>query len=272
MRSKAGKNSSDLADWKKISGQQFRNIFASAKKIVNVSYQFPAKNESMRGKRLLFFSDLHYDYRQIKGNDLIKKINGAAPDWILFGGDLISYSAFLRPALDIIRELNSKRLKLAVLGNWDKRRRRWLPHIEWNKYHASAGFRLLVNDSAVDDGIYFYGTDDCKAGIPDIEVPKDENIFSVIISHNPDTVVDFFKPEDLRRVDLILCGHTHGGQVRMPFFGALKTSSRYWKKFEYGRFLNEKTGTQMIVSSGIGTTYKPWRFCCPPEIVIIDFI
>lgn len=272
MKNKPGTKYFTLAAWKKIAGQRFKNIFASGNKIVTVNYQIPVKQEELKGKRLLFFSDLHYDYRHVNGDELVSKINEARPDWILFGGDLISYSSFLKSALDLLRKLDPKPLKLAVLGNWDKRRRRWLPHIEWVKYFSSAGFRLLVNDSVSDKGIYFYGTDDYKAGIPDFNPSRDRNNFSILISHNPDTVIDFFTPGDLASVDLVLCGHTHGGQVRIPFFGALKTSSRYWKKFEYGYFINQETGTRMIVSGGVGTTYKPWRVCCPPEIVLIEFI
>jgi uncharacterized protein len=69
-----------------------------------------------------------------------------------------------------------------------------------------------------------------------------------------------------------LAGHTHGGQVRMPFYGALLTMSRFDKKYEMG--LHTVSGTSLFVSRGIG--FEPRmpriRFFCRPEIAVIDVV
>ena len=88
---------------------------------------------------------------------------------------------------------------------------------------------------------------------------------SIVISHNPDAIMEF--TADLGSIDLILCGHTHGGQIRLPLLGALRTSSRYWRKFDYGHYIHAKTGTNMIVTGGLGNTLLDFRFCCRPEVV-----
>jgi predicted MPP superfamily phosphohydrolase len=72
-------------------------------------------------------------------------------------------------------------------------------------------------------------------------------------------------------VDLFLAGHTHGGQWRLPGFGAILTSSRFWKRYEGGAY--REGGTQLYVSRGIGMEgfgAPRARFFCPPEVVAIS--
>ncbi|MCR5184446.1 MAG: metallophosphoesterase [Opitutales bacterium] len=84
----------------------------------------------------------------------------------------------------------------------------------------------------------------------------------VLLSHSPD-VVPFLNPT----VDLAFCGHTHGGQVRLPFVGALVSSTkRVGREYAYGLHTAE-TGTRIFVTRGLGQSILPLRFCCPPEIV-----
>jgi hypothetical protein len=91
--------------------------------------------------------------------------------------------------------------------------------------------------------------------------------FRLLLYHSPDLM-----PEAARcGVDLIMCGHTHGGQVRLPLFGALFTSSLYWKRYEMGEYRDG--GTTMYVSRGIGMEGKGiprMRFLCEPEIEMIE--
>ena len=94
-----------------------------------------------------------------------------------------------------------------------------------------------------------------------------EACFTVLLYHTPDLM-----PEAAAAgVDLYLCGHTHGGQIRLPLFGALVTSSRFWKRYEMGRY--EEGRTTMYVSRGIGMEglgAPRARFLAPPEIVAWD--
>ena len=92
-------------------------------------------------------------------------------------------------------------------------------------------------------------------------VPKDA--FCLLLSHSPDIVAD----PAARRADLILCGHTHGGQIRVPLLGPLYIRARKipkrlaWGKHEIAQ------GKVLITTSGVGTTRLPLRFLCPPEVV-----
>jgi hypothetical protein len=91
--------------------------------------------------------------------------------------------------------------------------------------------------------------------------------FTLLLYHSPDLM-----PQAVRAgVDLYLCGHTHGGQIRLPLVGALVTSSRFWKKYEMGRYVEKNT--MMYVSRGIGMEgmgAPRARFLCPPEIELIE--
>jgi predicted MPP superfamily phosphohydrolase len=94
---------------------------------------------------------------------------------------------------------------------------------------------------------------------------KPQHAFTLLLYHSPDLMPD---AADLD-IDLYLCGHTHGGQIRFPLFGALITSSDFWKRYEMGRY--EENGTTLYVSRGLGMEgmgAPRARFLSPPEIIL----
>ena len=238
----------------------------------------------LAGESLLFFTDLHIRFGTT-GNlfaphgpgswhgtgwircALNEAVEMMRPDYLLFGGDLVTYAVCYPAAMEMMASLSAPRGCFAVLGNWDKRRRWWLPFREIERLYERAGWRLLVNESVRSGGVEICGVDDYKMGIPRVCGNSTAAAYRI---HNPDTVAEL-PPDELSRFDLALCGHTHGGQIRIPFFGALRASSRYWKRFEYGCRSHRMCDTAMIVSSGIGTTWLHVRMNCPPEIVLVRF-
>ncbi len=252
-------------------------------------YAVPCKK--LAGRRIFFFSDLHYkgEYtRNIFGGssrgwddagEWIFHALGEAceylrPDDFLFGGDLISYSCMLPRTAKLLRIFPKGKGKAAVYGNWDKRRRRWLPFKAIESLYQDAGWTVLCNESISVDGLFLYGLDDYKMGFPRINPAgkqEEDASYRILLSHNPDAIPNIPRTT-LSRFNLALCGHTHAGQIRIPFFGAIRTSSDYWKKFEYGGYCCPKGKLNMIVSAGIGTTLIPIRVFCPPEVLSIQFI
>lgn len=116
--------------------------------------------------------------------------------------------------------------------------------------------------------IYIAGVDDPYIGYDNVESAlrkiREEDVV-ILLAHSPQ-IID----KCIGKVDLILSGHTHGGQVIIPFFGPLFVPLPYeYRKFTYGYF--DFNRTKMFVSRGIGTSIFPIRFLCPPEIVIIEF-
>ena len=240
--------------------------------------EYTAALPNSSGESLLFFTDTHIQFHTIRnlfaphtphswfGTEWLAKALSEAvellkPDTLLFGGDLVTNSVCYPAAAEMLAGLKAPNGCFAVPGNWDKRRRTWIPFREIEKLYHRAGWEILVNEAARCGGLGVYGLDDYKIGIAP---------FRLLLSHNPDSVAELL-PEELAQFHLALCGHTHGGQLRLPFFGALRTSSQYWKRFEYGCYEMKNSDFSMIVSSGIGATWIPLRINCPPEIILIRY-
>jgi predicted MPP superfamily phosphohydrolase len=117
-------------------------------------------------------------------------------------------------------------------------------------------------------GISFIDRKRDREILPKLMKQIPENACTILLYHTPDMA----KVASKEKVDLYLAGHTHGGQIRLPLFGAIVTASVYWKKYEQGLYtINE---TKLYVSRGIGMEGKGApraRFLCPPEIVVVDF-
>lgn len=241
----------------------------------------------LAGRTILFFSDTHIRSTGIHGFfPSVRQGGGTAwltnafqelfeavpmPDSIVFGGDLAGEAAWIEESLDFLRTLPSGPHKFAVCGNWELRRR-WLPVERWRGLLADAGFRLLLNESAEACGIVFFGLDDAKEGdglTTPVKIPESENV--CVLSHSPDTAAAMLPSDKLEGAPLILCGHTHGGQFRFPGYGAVVTSSRFRKHFEYGAYRHSTKGAEMYVTAGIGATWFHARICCPPEVLWVNF-
>ena len=106
----------------------------------------------------------------------------------------------------------------------------------------------------------FRGVDDLPGTLA--RIPEDGNPI-LLLAHEPDI---FPKVPD--RVSLTLSGHTHGGQVALPFFGRPVVPSAYGQRYAYGHIVEE--GRHLIVSGGLGCSIMPIRFGVPPEIVVVD--
>ena len=156
--------------------------------------------------------------------------------------------------------------KLAVYGNWDYK-------IKGADFYGGTGFERLEHETVrlEKDGqaIYLSGFGLGSAAHRSTlrEVPTDA--YSVMLHHTPDLV------ESLDRcgVDLYLCGHTHGGQVAAPFYGAIITFSKFGKKYESGLF--DVKGTTLYVNRGIGMEggkAPRVRFCSRPEVAVFDIV
>jgi predicted MPP superfamily phosphohydrolase len=288
--------------WNKISGYRQRAVIESGRHLDTVKYIIPSV--AMAGSKIAFFSDLHWPGRGRKLEFILNEMAAAIklhqPDFQIFCGDIISYACDIVPAAAAMRVLPDIGIKLACPGTWD-RAKMWLSVEDWKRYYAAAGYKLLISENFVSDKVIFYGCDDVKTGqiervngslFPlssldwnNISADRNNNQFAtlmdlsaplrkyhILLSHSPDSAVKLCNIGKLRDTDLILTGHTHGGQVRLPFIGAIKTSSRYRRKFDYGHYLHQKTGTHLLVTSGLGTSLLPIRWNCRPELVIVEFV
>jgi predicted MPP superfamily phosphohydrolase len=193
----------------------------------------------------------------------LKNLN---PDLILLGGDLTtSRVSEIDEYAEALSLLEAPLGTWAVLGNHDHYT---LDPGGVRRSLEALGIRVLHNASAIVGGaggrIFLAGIDDLNIGNPDLGsalagMPAD--VPAVLLTHNPDIVFDASE----MGVDLVLAGHTHGGQIRIPGLPVLVRMSRY--RLDEGRFTTD--GTQLVVSRGLGVTGIPLRIACPPEAVFL---
>jgi len=90
---------------------------------------------------------------------------------------------------------------------------------------------------------------------------------AILLAHEPDIFAELPRLDHARRIALAVCGHTHGGQVSIPFYGPRSIPSRYGRRYAYGLVVED--GRHLVISAGLGMTGIPVRFGVPPEIVLI---
>lgn len=240
--------------------------------------------------RILFFTDLHVRkaltasfgggavFLSWEGTGKIRKnlqeaIDSFSPDLLLCGGDLTGEFSAISPAVELLRSLESKSGKFLVPGNWDKRRRSPVSRREWEEKIALSSFTYLCNEEEKVAGGVIYGLDDFKSGLPHYRSLMERNWskvpgFQILLSHNPDSIPFLGTTPLAEESTLILCGHTHGGQILLPGCGrAVLTSTYSGNKLASGIFRHKRSGSFLIVSSGIGTTWIHKRYNLPPEVV-----
>jgi len=222
-----------------------------------------------------FLTDLHLG--PYLGEDaLVRWVDAALraePDLVLLGGDLVDRS-YRGDLSELARHLPRLRAPLgvyAVLGNHDHARLRRVEPLA--ELLAAAGVTLLANAAArVRDDLVLAGIDDLRVGRPDLDAALahaarlggGDGGAVALLSHNPDVI-----PEARGAVDLVLAGHTHGGQVCLPIVGPVVTSSRYGRRYVAG-WVDD--GMPAFVSRGLGVTSLPVRYDCPAELPVITLL
>lgn len=220
--------------------------------------------------RLVLISDLHLGVYKDEAflERLVQKMNETDADMLLIAGDFTYYPELHQlPALFApLQELQMP--VYAVLGNHDVERPGPKLRNELRRVLEQYGVDLLENEIVEFPNFTLIGMGDRWAGThgeDDVSllqsvVPED---YVIVLTHNPDTITDF--PND--HADLTLTGHTHGGQIRIPwlYHRVIPTEGG----FDKGFFQTEET--LLYTTSGAGEVGLPMRLLSPPEIVIFDF-
>jgi predicted MPP superfamily phosphohydrolase len=228
----------------------------------------PTPRLATAGFRLVQISDLHCDWKIRNEEKMVRIINDLKPDIVVATGDYCNHPLGLPHLRDALNRLQAPLGKFAVTGNQDTRWPRPLDLLD------GTGFRWLDQETIAlakgsdNIGISGLNFDLFHAPIDPVKaLPRDR--FNVFLYHTPDLVEDVSGP----RVDLYLCGHTHGGQVTLPWYGALITFSKFGKKYESGLY---RVGpTTLYVNRGLGLEPRPGpqvRFLARPEIAVFDLV
>ena len=222
--------------------------------------------------RVVQLSDLHtgpfIGYSAVR--EWVNAANAQRPDLIVVTGDFVDHW-FGRNLEELERVLLELRAPLGVWGVWgnhDHARFADLRGLESSLNRA--GIHILNNSGVpLRNDLYLAGVDDVQRGSPDVlgalrNRPKDAAC--LLLAHNPDLIPDI--PQE---VDLTLCGHTHGGQIRLPGWGPVFTSSEHGQRFASG-WVEERALPLAYVSRGLGTVIVPARLDCPAELAVFDLL
>jgi uncharacterized protein len=206
--------------------------------------------------RFVHFSDLHYKGDADYARKVSRTINALEPEFVCFTGDLVEEARFAPAALDFIRQI--ERPVYGCPGNWD-----YSSHADFKEYEkafSATGGAWLEDRSAVleKQNIELIGM-----GLRGVHaLGEAQAVRRILLIHYPIQADRL----DGRRYDLILAGHSHGGQVRLPFYGALVVPYGVGD-YDFGRF--DSLGGPLYVNAGIGTYLLPVRFNCRPEITVV---
>jgi hypothetical protein len=230
--------------------------------------RIPGLPSGLDGLRVAQVSDVHFPGNRIAARAALDLLGQERPDIVLLTGDMTESLGALNEVRAFAAEARGSLATVALLGNWEHRVGA-IGDVALDTYRA-AGVDLLVNRSkTVDVGgvpLTLVGLDDPVSGLPDLSKAR-ENVVrgstEIWLVHAPG-VVDALSPGIHAPPALLVAGHTHGGQIRIPFLPPVKPVGA-------GRFLEgwyRDTFAPLYVSRGIGTTGIPARFRCPAELPV----
>jgi len=271
-------------------------IFIISNTMLTVSgydLEYASLPSSFDGFRIVHLSDLHSTRFGAGNQRLLKAIEKQRPDIIVMTGDMINstdqeYSIFI----SLAEQLASKYKVYFVVGNHEQSLKDNQLQLLYSEL-TNAGVYVLNNEKMAiekdDDSINIHGmwfnlryysdqtnqyirdnpddyyfTLDRMKGVMDVH---DDNQFSILLTHNP----LYFDTYSQWGADLTLCGHIHGGMIRLPFLGGVYSPERtYFPEYDAGLFTS--ADKRMIVSKGLGNGKLGFRFLNCPEIVVITLI
>lgn len=235
----------------------------------NIVFELDRLPEEFEGFRILHLSDIHADGLSGLAETIADLIRDIEVDLCVLTGDYRfeihgpCHSVYHNME-KIIPAVNSRGGIVGVLGNHDFAEE--VPELE------RMGIRMLINESfelrrggssiwlvGLDDP-HYYGCDDLPGALA--EVPMDA--FKLLLVHTPEMIAEAAAAE----MDLYLCGHTHGGQICLPWLGAVLVNASCPRKYTRGVW--RYGDVQGYTNAGIGSSGVAVRFNCPPEVGVIE--
>lgn len=229
--------------------------------------------QSFEGARIVHLTDLHSLWFGWREKKILQMLEELEPDFVFITGDFVDpiTKAITDPQFQSVKvfwqklgEKYENRI-FAVLGNHD-------PRLLKNLLEKS-GINVLDNENKKlkrgKEFIFLIGVDDPRIGRDDLTRAMrgiQENKPKILLAHAPDIISEAAE----KKIDLVLVGDTHGGQVNIPILEKLQPLSEYGRKYTKGLFRIEDT--YLYVNRGVGTSVFPIRFNCPPEIAIIKLL
>jgi len=248
--------------------------------VVRQTFSIRNLPDAFVGFRIVQISDIHLEQFTEAWflEKMVAEVNALAPELVLLTGDFVSHTPLPRSyawraagmCAEIISQLKAPQ-RFAILGNHD---------VSVGPKHVvepleGHGTPVLIDRffpiERGPDRFWLAGSDDADEFVPNLNhaVPDDPRAPVVLMVHEPDFADYVVKHPRFPLIDLMLSGHSHGGQVRLPFFGPLilpPMATKYYEGlYRFGHM-------QLYVNRGMGTTGLPFRLNCPPEITHITLV
>lgn len=253
-------------------------------RLTTVTVPLAALPRALAGLTLLTLSDLHVGSPLSYPLDVLDGLAGLRPDLLLVGGDLVEQGhriVQVAPRLAAIAPVHGA---FAVWGNHDLFGPRGPEDPTWLTSTArpirfmrdaleTAGIQVLDNAAVRlairDESLRIVGLSDPTKRLHDVDrafAEADPSLPTLVLAHNPDVAYEL----GAHRADLVVCGHTHGGQIVLPFMRALHTSTR--RRLPRDRGLMHIDGRPVFVTSGVGTVGVPLRLNAPAEAALLRLV
>ena len=224
----------------------------------------------LAGCRAVHLTDLHLDRYQPRHEDIVETVRTLSPDWIFITGDLLNVPEGVPHLFQFLAHLRAIAPVYMTLGNHDHYS--GVPVAQYAELADRYKITLLVNQSAIvstgKGELAIVGVDDPSLHRADLRCvpPRAESRFTLLLAHAPN-ILDYV--EDHHAIDLILCGHSHGGQWRVPgiptFWLPPGCNGRVAGWHESGPH-------RLYVNRGLGWSFLPFRLNCRPEIAVIEWV
>jgi hypothetical protein len=240
---------------------------ANSISIENIRINLKRLPKELDGFRLVHLSDIHHS--PFTGLEHISRVvevsNRLKPDMFILTGDYVSHETeYIAPVAEVLAQLTAEHGIYACLGNHDH----WTDAELVTHLFRGEGINLLINEGiryeARGAKFWLAGVDDLMVGKTDVRAAlrgSNEDEFKLLLAHNPQIVRRAARHD----VDLMLSGHTHGGQVKLR-----DEEKRILPRRRLSSGLHRRQNTQVYITRGIGTVVLPVRYQCPPEISLIE--
>lgn len=228
----------------------------------------PRLPKAFDGFRVVHLSDIHHSpftsSEQIER--AVQTANRLKPDMIALTGDYISHDRqYAAPCAELLGRLQARYGVYAVLGNHDH----WTDAALITDLFRAEGITVLVNQGMrfelAGEAFWLAGVDDTMVGLEDLSLAlagARDTEMKLLLAHNP----IILRRAARARVDLVLSGHTHGGQVNLRSESGVSAKPRRRRV----RGLGRQGETQIYVTRGLGTVVLPIRYGCPPEVSLLE--
>ncbi len=254
----------------------FYGFFIEPKRLVLRQHNIGLEGWTSAPLRAVVISDIHLGGPHMgleRVNKIITQINELDADVVLIAGDFInghdrrrdkslSFNQDVDRGMKALGGLNSRRGVYAVIGNHD---------VWYDAAYVHAALRA-VNIHVLANQAVMINEDLCITGLADHETQQEDRAAFNGCEQGSDIIALMHSPDSftyLRSdVDFAAAGHTHGGQINIPFLGALSTITDIGPNYKQG--LKRYKNFDVYISAGLGTSVLPARFRAPPEITLVN--